>query len=109
MRIHTFEDLPVAPLGTGIQKHMLVGSGVVPNVMQFVRACFQPNQIAPAHAHPDMTELFYIESGEGTLVVEGGSHPLWPGVSFIVSPGEKHEITSSPASELVVVYVSVHS
>ncbi|MBL0311603.1 MAG: cupin domain-containing protein [Holophagaceae bacterium] len=109
MRIHSLEDLPIASLGTGIQKRMLVGSGMVPHVMQFVRACFSPGQVAPAHAHPDMTEMFYIESGEGTLTVDGVSHPLQPGVSFLVEPKEKHEIASSPGSELVVVYVSVHS
>lgn len=111
MRIHSFHEVPVAALGSGtvIQKHMLVGSGVVPHVMQFVRACFQAGQVAPAHAHPDMTELFYIESGAGTLTVDGVTHPLRPGVSFLVEPGEQHEIASSPASELVVVYVSVHS
>jgi len=95
--------------GAAIQKHMLVGPGEVPHVMQFVRACFQPSQVAPAHAHPDMTELFNIESGEGTLIVDGVPHPLRPGVSFLVEPGEQHEIRSSPGSELVVVYVSVHS
>lgn len=109
MQIQAFEDLPTTTLGTGIQKHMIVGPGAVPNVMQFVRACFLPGQVAPAHAHPDMTELFYIESGEGTLVVDGITYALQPGVSFCVEPEEEHEIASSPTSELVVIYVSVHS
>lgn len=111
MRIHSLQDLPVVGLGVGtaIEKHMLVGAGTVPHVMQFVRACFQPGQVAPVHAHADMTEMFYIESGEGTLTVDGVSHPLQPGVSFWVEPGEMHEIASAPNSELVVIYASVHS
>ena len=111
MRIHALQDLPVTPLGPGtaIEKCMLVGPGIVPHVQQFVRAIFQPGQVAPAHAHADWTELFYIESGEGTLAVDGVFHPLRPGVTFRVEPGERHEITSAPGSELVVVYVSVQS
>lgn len=111
MRIHAFPELTVAPLGAGaaIQKHMMVPPGQVANVRQFVRACFEPGQTAPAHSHPDMTELFYIESGEGTLVVDGLSHALEPGTSFTVEPGEIHEISSSPSSPLVVIYASVLS
>jgi len=109
MRIHSLQEVPVVPLGSGtaIQKHLLVGAGEVPQVRQFVRACFQAGQVAPAHAHPDMTELFYIEAGAGTLTVDGVSYPLQPGVSFVVEPGEHHEIASAADSELVVVYVSV--
>lgn len=111
MQIHALHDLPTVGLGpgTGIQKHMLVGAGMVPHVMQFVRADFQPGQVAPAHAHADMTELFYVESGEGTLTVNGAPHPLHPGVSFRIDPGETHEIASSAGTSLVVIYVSIHS
>ncbi|GLH70274.1 hypothetical protein GETHPA_18070 [Geothrix rubra] len=109
MRIDALRDLPVTPLGPGtaIEKCLLVGPGVVPHLQQFVRATFQPGQVAPVHAHADWTEVFYIESGAGTLTVEGTSHALRPGVTFRVDPGEHHEITSAPDSELVVVYVSV--
>ncbi|GLH72753.1 hypothetical protein GETHLI_12550 [Geothrix limicola] len=111
MQIHSLHDVPTVALGpgTGIQKHMLVGAGAVPHVLQFVRADFQPGQVAPAHAHADMTELFYIEAGAGTLTVDGVSHPLQPGVSFWIEPGEMHEIASSADTSLVVIYVSVHS
>lgn len=109
MRIHDLSECPVAPLGAGtaIQKQMLVSSGQVPHVMQFVRAVFAPGQVAPAHAHADWTELFYIEAGEGTLTVNGSAHPLRHGVSFTVEPGETHEIASAADSELVVVYTSI--
>lgn len=109
MRIHALQDRPVAPLGPGtaIEKRMLAEAGEVPHVMQFVRAVFAPGQVAPAHAHADWTELFYVESGEGVLTVDGSAHPLRPGVTFTVAPGERHEIASGPASDLVVVYVSI--
>ncbi len=109
MRIHASEYLPVASLGPGtaIEKRMLAGPEVAPHVLQFVRATFQPGQVAPVHAHPDMTELFYVESGEGTLTLDGMAHPLHPGVTFAVEPGERHEIASAPGSELVIVYVSI--
>ncbi len=111
MRIQAFPDLPVVPLGAGlaIQKHMLAAPGEVPNLRQFVRACFEPGQTAAAHSHPDMTEVFYIESGAGTLVVDGIAHALEPGTSFCVEPGEMHEITSARSSALVVIYASIPS
>lgn len=109
MRIHAPGDLPVAALGPGlaIEKRMLASAEVAPHLMQFVRATFQPAQVAPAHAHPDMTELFYVESGEGTLTVDGVVHLLHPGMTFAVEPGERHGIASTPAAGLVIVYVSI--
>lgn len=109
MRIHALHELPVAALGAGtaIEKRMLAEPGDVPHVMQFVRATFAPGQVAPAHAHADWTELFYVESGEGVLTVDGAAHPLRPGVAFTVAPGERHEIAGGADSNLVVVYVSI--
>lgn len=109
MHIHDLQDLPVAALGVGtaIEKRMLAGSDDVPHVMQFVRATFAPGQVAPAHAHADWSELFYVESGEGTLTVDGTAHALRAGIVFTVEPGERHEIVSGPASHLVVIYVSI--
>lgn len=111
MRIQAFSDLPVVPLGAGaaIQKHMIAGAGQVPNLRQFVRACFEPGQTAAAHSHADMTEVFYIESGKGTLVVDGISHALEAGTSFCVEPGERHELSSAGSSPLVVIYASIPS
>ena len=111
MRILSLHDTPATSLGAGlsIEKRLLAGSNGVPQVMQFVRAHFQPGQVAPAHAHADWTELFYVESGEGTLTVDGTEHPLAPGLSFVVEPGERHEIASAPASELVLVYLSLRT
>ncbi len=107
MRLHALQDLPVTALGAGIEKRMLAEAGAVPHVMQFVRATFAPGQVAPAHAHADWTEIFYVESGEGLLTVEGETHPLRPGATFLVEPGERHEIAGGSTSELVVIYVSI--
>ena len=47
----------------------------------------------------------YITAGEGTLVMQGKKHPLYPGTLFYYGPHTAHKIWTNPENPLVKHYV----
>ena len=87
-----------------IQKQIMLSQADLPHLVQFSQATFSPGQVAPAHAHQDMHEVFFVESGNGHIIVDGASHALTPGVCIAVSPGEVHEVQNTGQENLVLTY-----
>jgi mannose-6-phosphate isomerase-like protein (cupin superfamily) len=83
--------------------------GDVPHLMTFARATFLPRQGVRAHAHGNMSEVFFVERGEGLLRVGGAEQPLAPGVCVAVLPDEEHEVFNDGRDELVLLYFGVES
>lgn len=92
-----------------VKKRVLLRGGDVPRLTNFSRAVFRPGQGARAHAHADMSEVFFVERGEGLMRVGGSEHSLAPGVCVAVAPGEEHEIVNDGAGELVLLYFGVEA
>jgi len=86
-----------------IKKHVLVANDEVVNVTNFSLAVFPPGEIACAHSHSDMTEIFWVESGQGVITVNAKSIPLEAGMCVTVEPEEKHEIKNTGSIDLVVL------
>ena len=83
--------------------------GDLPHLTNFSQARFQPGQVAQAHAHTDMHEVFFVESGSGSIVVDGEAIALTPGVCVAVSPHESHEVSNSGTEELVLTYFGLRA
>jgi mannose-6-phosphate isomerase-like protein (cupin superfamily) len=92
-----------------IRKRVMLRRGDVPHVTNFSRSRLAPGQTARSHAHTDMHEVFYVESGSGLMRVDGEEFELEAGVCVAVSPGERHEITNTSAGELVLCYFGVEA
>ena len=92
-----------------IVKRVMLRNGEIPNVTQFAQACFAPGQVAPAHAHADMSEVFFVESGEGTIEIDGRPHRLTPGACYAIPPGERHEVRNDGTVDLVLTYFGVRA
>lgn len=90
-----------------IRKRVLLRSGEVPHVAQLARTALQPGQTARDHAHRDMWEVFFCESGNGTMTVNGASIALRAGTCVVVEPGEHHEVTNDRNQPLVLTVVAV--
>ena len=90
-----------------IKKKVMLETGDLPHVTNFSQATFGPGQAAGLHAHADMHEVFFVESGAGVIRVDGKAHPLEPGTCVAVAPGEKHELINTGATELVLTYFGV--
>ncbi|MEO1068053.1 MAG: cupin domain-containing protein [Cyanobacteria bacterium J06638_6] len=87
-----------------IKKRVLLGSHDLPHLTNFSQARFSPGDIAPGHSHGDMAEVFFIESGQGTIFLNGQPYPLGPGTCIAVEPNEHHEIANTGHQDLVVTY-----
>ena len=90
-----------------ILKRVLLRRGDVPAVTQLARATFAPGQVAPAHAHADMHEVFLVESGVARFTVDGVAHRVEAGGCIAIAPGERHEVANAGATELVLTYFGV--
>lgn len=92
---------------TAIRKQTLLQKGDLPHLIQFAQAQFEPGQVATAHAHTDMHEVFFVQAGSGTMTVDNQAHILEPGVCIAVDPGETHEITNTGDEVLVLTYFGI--
>ncbi len=87
-----------------IKKKVLLSSGDLPHLTNFSQAVFAPGQVAAAHSHPDMCEVFFVEAGEGTIKIDDRSYSLLPGTCVAVKQGEKHEIVNIGNNDLILTY-----
>jgi mannose-6-phosphate isomerase-like protein (cupin superfamily) len=66
--------------------------------------------IAPATATKrttgDRQEVLYVQSGRGTLQLDGETHPLEPDTGAFLVPGDAYQVENSGADELVVISVT---
>ena len=92
---------------TAIRKQVMVASGEIPHLVQFAQAIFIPGQIAAGHHHDDMTEVFFVESGQGKITVDHEVCRLEPGVCLTVRPGEQHEVANDGNEDLVLTYFAI--
>jgi mannose-6-phosphate isomerase-like protein (cupin superfamily) len=109
MKIISLAGLPEGQVSHNpeIKKKVMLKPGDLPHVTNFSQARFAPGQVASAHAHRDMYEVFFVESGTGLIRVDGVEHPLGPGVCVAVEPGEVHEIANAGSVDLVLTYFGV--
>lgn len=90
-----------------IRKKVMVHPGDIPHLTNFSQATFPPGQIAHAHAHSDMYEVFFVAAGTGTMTINGTDHALVPGVCMLVDPGDVHEINNTGEDSLVLTYFGI--
>jgi mannose-6-phosphate isomerase-like protein (cupin superfamily) len=90
-----------------ISKTVFIQSGEIPNIVYFSQATFPPGEVALEHVHVDMTEVFYIQSGEGAIKVDDNVLPLNAGDCITVAPGEKHELVNMGVDDMIVNYFGV--
>jgi quercetin dioxygenase-like cupin family protein len=87
-----------------IKKKVMLRLGDLPHLTNFSQARFAPGQVAPAHAHQDMCEVFFVEAGTGVIQIDGEAHLLEAGVCIAVEVGEVHEVRNNGNEELVLTY-----
>ncbi|MEM7065360.1 MAG: cupin domain-containing protein [Cyanobacteria bacterium P01_B01_bin.77] len=90
-----------------IGKKVMVQPGEIPHLTNFSQATFAPGQVAHAHAHADMHEVFFVSSGTGVMVVNGINQNLSPGVCILVEPSDVHEVINTGDESLVLTYFGI--
>lgn len=106
MKLTALSQIPEEPVShnPAIQKRVMLRLGDLPHLTNFSQARFAPGQVAAAHAHTDMCEVFFVEAGTGTIEINGEAQALTPGVCVAVEPGEVHEVSNTGTADLVLTY-----
>lgn len=87
-----------------IQKKVMLTKGDLPSLTNFSQAIFPPGQVAQAHFHHDMAEVFFVQSGQGVIKINDQDFLLETGVCVAVEPGEVHEVSNTGTTDLVITY-----
>ncbi|MGL5138062.1 MAG: cupin domain-containing protein [Beijerinckiaceae bacterium] len=68
---------------------------------------FEPGGKTPWHHHGHAHEMFFVLSGEGKSVCNGEEIPLKKGESFVVRPGNDHEVVNTGTEKLYCLTLMV--
>jgi quercetin dioxygenase-like cupin family protein len=106
MKLTNLSELPEQKVSHNpeIRKKVMLSLGELPHLTNFSQAVFAPGQIAEAHSHQDMCEIFFVESGRGIIRINGKDYPLKRGTCVAVEPGEVHEVINNDSIDLVLTY-----
>jgi len=86
------------PLGRNVPSPVLFSFGV---------ATVHPGGEIPKHTHPDREELFYIQSGTGTLEAEDETLEVDPGTAVWFPVGCTHRLMNRTGAPVSVVFVGL--
>ncbi len=89
--LNQIQETPVSH-NPAIKKKVLLANDVIPGLTQYAQSTFPPGEIASAHAHIDMYEVFLVIKGSGTITIDDTEVKLSAGVCIVVEPTEQHEI-----------------
>lgn len=106
MRIITLDEVEEQGVSHNpeIRKRVMIERGQVEHLTNFSRATLAQGQRARSHAHADMYEVFFVESGDGLIRVDDEEFAIGAGTCVTVEPGEAHEIVNTGREELVLLY-----
>ncbi len=109
MKITSLSDLEYVEVSHNplIKKRIMLANGEFPNIVNFSQAVFPVGEIAGAHKHDDMNEIFFVHSGIGVINIDGVNYPLEEGVCAAVEAGEVHKIQNTGTENLVLNYFAI--
>ncbi|MBE9168943.1 cupin domain-containing protein [Pleurocapsales cyanobacterium LEGE 06147] len=106
MKLTNLNELPEQTVSHNpeIKKKVMLSLGDLPHLTNFSQAVFAPGQVATAHKHEDMCEVFFVEAGEGIICIENREFPLRQGTCIAVEVGESHKISNTGKTNLILTY-----
>lgn len=109
MKITNLNQIPEQKVSHNpkIKKKVMLNRGDVPHLTNFSQAVFTPGQVASAHFHQDMSEVFFVESGEGVIYINERKYPLARGTCIAVEVGEVHKIVNTGDKNLILTYFGI--
>lgn len=92
-----------------LSKKVFIKNKEIPHLTQFAQGYFKPGSIVPKHKHTDMYEIFLVEKGSITFIVNSKRIQLPPGQTIIIDPGDEHEVINETNKEVTMTYFSIQS
>jgi len=90
-----------------IRKRIILSNGEMPPIINFARSVFPPGEVAGAHVHKDLLEVFTVESGSGVIRINGREHIFRKNMCAVIEPGDVHEIENTGTENLALIYFAV--
>lgn len=111
MKIIDIAQLPLMEISHNprVKKQTILKPLEIEHITLFSIAYFPPGEVADAHVHPDMVEIFMVRSGTGVIRIGNDSHVLISGRCVVVAPNELHEIENTGREILEVQCLGVRS
>ncbi|HSI20679.1 MAG TPA: cupin domain-containing protein [Verrucomicrobiae bacterium] len=78
---------------------------------QLVLMSLKPGEEIGSEVHPDNDQFFRVESGIGTVVVDGEEQPIGDGTAIVVPAGAEHNVINESDDEdlkLYTIYSPAH-
>ena len=109
MKIKDLNHLPQQTVSHNpeITKKVMLAKGDLPHLTNFSQAVFAPGQIASAHAHQDMSEVFFVSAGRGIIKIDSSEYELSSGICVAIEAGETHEVSNTGTEDLVLTYFGI--
>jgi quercetin dioxygenase-like cupin family protein len=109
MKLTSLTQLPIEQVSHNVEiaKQVMLRNGDLPHLTNFSQARFAPGQISSAHAHSDMSEVFFVSAGTANICVNGENYRLNVGSCIAIAPHEVHEITNDGDADLVLTYFGI--
>lgn len=92
-----------------IMKRILLHESELPGSVRLSHAIFRPGQVASAHSHDGLHEVFYVLAGAGQMMIDGVAHALKQGSCIRIDPGEEHELSNTSEHDLMVLYFGLQA
>jgi len=111
MKYTTLSNLPFEHVThkEDIFKQVFLRKSDVPHILSFSQSTLKVGQRVEEHAHRDMFEVFFIQSGNGKLMINLKEYDLKPGICVVIEPMEKHTLWCTSKESLVLLYFGVES
>ena len=66
---------------------------------------YEPNQSSPEHVHKHQDEIFYVVSGEGTMIINGKAIAVKEKDIILTPSGTTHGLINDSSSRLTLLFI----
>lgn len=90
-----------------IKKKVFLEKGLIPQLMMFGSATFEPGQAVEMHKHDTMYEVFFIQTGKADFIINDKKLTLLPGDCITIEEGESHSMNNPYSEKVTWIYFGI--
>src|SRR5258708_38991940 len=89
------------------KKKKLISKGEIDHLVQFAQVTIKAGDVVTEHKHFDLYEIFFVESGNGVIRVNGKEYTIEKGMCISIEPNEYHEVINTGRKVLKLTYFAI--
>jgi quercetin dioxygenase-like cupin family protein len=90
-----------------IHKKVIARKDDIPHITQIAQTIIKAGDIVEGHAHTDLYEVFYIENGVLTIIVNGEESIQEAGAVITIEPGDTHQFENNSTGDARMFYFGI--